>query len=186
MYISHLRNLRAYIYIYMRHQCATMSSTYVGTWWRIGWVDSFQPEGRGFDSRSRRHVGTLGKSLTHSCLWRFGVKLRHSIRAVSGALLSRSELEEKLLKWSEWMKKEKQKQKQKQKQKPRHMKAIGKSPESSTSPFHRPYVYSLLLNWQRMHEAEVQNSCPGWDLNFPPHPRPLDWESSTLTLSSTS
>jgi len=46
------------------------------TWWRIGWVNSFQPEppeGRGFDSRSSRHVGTLGKSLTRSCLWRFGV-----------------------------------------------------------------------------------------------------------------
>src|SRR6218665_584044 len=27
----------------------------------------------------------MGKSLTHNCLWRFGVKFRHSIRAVSGA-----------------------------------------------------------------------------------------------------
>jgi len=45
---------------------------------------------------SSRHVGTLGKSLTHSCLWRFGVKLRRSIHAVSGALLSRSGLEEVL------------------------------------------------------------------------------------------
>ena len=49
-----------------------------------------------FDSRSSHHVGILGKSLTHSCLWRFGVKLRHSILAVSGALLSRSGLEEAL------------------------------------------------------------------------------------------
>ena len=39
-----------------------------GTWWRIGWVDDFQPDGRGFDSRSSRHVGTLGKSFTYSCL----------------------------------------------------------------------------------------------------------------------
>ena len=39
-----------------------------GTWWRLGWVDSFQPEGRGFDSRSSRQVGTLGKSFTCSCL----------------------------------------------------------------------------------------------------------------------
>ena len=31
-------------------------------------VDSFQPDGRGFDSRSNRHVGTLGKSFTCSCL----------------------------------------------------------------------------------------------------------------------
>src|SRR6218665_1598914 len=58
---------------------------------------SFQPEGRGFDSRFSRQVGgTLGKSLTHSCLWLFGVKLRHSIRAVSGAPLSSSGLEEAL------------------------------------------------------------------------------------------
>ena len=33
--------------------------------------------------------------LTHSCVLLFGVKLRHSIRAVSGALLSSSGLEEK-------------------------------------------------------------------------------------------
>jgi len=43
-----------------------------GTWWRIGWVDDFQP--MTFNSRSSHHVGTLGKSLTHSCLWCFGVK----------------------------------------------------------------------------------------------------------------
>ena len=65
-----------------------------GTWWRIGWVDIFQPEGRGFESRSSRHVGTLGKSLTRICLWRFGVKFPDSIRAVSGVTLSSSGLEE--------------------------------------------------------------------------------------------
>ena len=32
------------------------------------WVVHWQ--GHGFDSRSSRHVGTLGKSFTHSCLWR--------------------------------------------------------------------------------------------------------------------
>ena len=32
-------------------------------------------------------VRNLGKSLTRRCLWRFCDKLRHSIRAVSGALL---------------------------------------------------------------------------------------------------
>ena len=37
---------------------------------------------RGFDSRSSRHLGALGKSFTRSCLWRFEVKLRHSIKAV--------------------------------------------------------------------------------------------------------
>src|SRR6218665_2180263 len=52
--------------------------------------------GCGFESRSSRHVETLGKSLTRSCLWRFSVKLRHSIRAVSGALLSSSGLEGEL------------------------------------------------------------------------------------------
>ena len=36
-----------------------------------------------FGSFSIRHVGILGKSLTRNCLWRFGLKLRHSIRAVS-------------------------------------------------------------------------------------------------------
>jgi len=45
---------------------------------------------------SNRHVGTLRKSVTRSCLWRSGVKLRHSIRAVSGAPLSSSGLEEML------------------------------------------------------------------------------------------
>jgi len=39
--------------------------------------------GCGFESCSSRHVGALGKSLTRSCLWRFGVKL--SIRAVGSA-----------------------------------------------------------------------------------------------------
>ena len=41
------------------------------TWWRTGWVDVFQPEGREFDSRYSRHVGTLGKfqvTCTYSCL----------------------------------------------------------------------------------------------------------------------
>ena len=39
--------------------------TYIrrGTWWRICWVDDFQPEGRGFDSSSNRHVGTLGNTM---------------------------------------------------------------------------------------------------------------------------
>jgi len=37
-------------------------------WWRFGRVDDFQPKGRGFDFRSSRHVGTLGKSFTWHCL----------------------------------------------------------------------------------------------------------------------
>ena len=68
----------------------------VGSVWRIGRVDAFRSKGHEFDSRSSRHVGTLGKSKTHNCLWRFGVKFRHSIRAVSGTPLSSSGLEEAL------------------------------------------------------------------------------------------
>src|SRR6218665_3150919 len=67
-----------------------------GAWWLIGRFVAFRPKGRGFESRSSRHVGTLGKSLTRSCLWRFGVKLRYSIRDVSGAPMNSSGLEEAL------------------------------------------------------------------------------------------
>src|SRR6218665_1464310 len=49
-------------------------------WWLIGRFDAFCPKDRGFDSCFSRQVGTFGKSFTHSCLWRFGVKLRYSIR----------------------------------------------------------------------------------------------------------
>ncbi len=56
----------------------------------------FVRKGHEFNSRSSRHVRTLGKSFTHSCLWRFGVKLQHSISAVSAALLSSCGLEEAL------------------------------------------------------------------------------------------
>ena len=52
-------------------------------WWHFGRVKAFRPEGRVFESRSSRHEGTLSKSLTRSCLWRFGVKFRRSIRAQS-------------------------------------------------------------------------------------------------------
>src|SRR6218665_2128167 len=34
-----------------------------GAWWHIGRVDAFRPEGRGFESRSSRHIGTLSKLL---------------------------------------------------------------------------------------------------------------------------
>ena len=57
---------------------------------------AFCPKGRGFESRSNCHAGTLGKSFTCSCLWRFGVKFLHSTRAGSGAPLSSSGLEEAL------------------------------------------------------------------------------------------
>src|SRR6218665_3488480 len=53
-----------------------------GTWWRLGSVDIFQPEGRGFDSRSSRPCKDLGQVLYLQLPVRFGVKLRDSIRAV--------------------------------------------------------------------------------------------------------
>src|SRR6218665_3552849 len=39
---------------------------YIVEWRRIGRVNAFQPEGRGFESCSTCHVGTLGKSFTYS------------------------------------------------------------------------------------------------------------------------
>jgi len=65
-------------------------------WRLIGRFGTFRPKGHGFESHSSRHVGTLGKSFTRSCLWCFDAKLQHSIRAVLGAPLSRSWLEEAL------------------------------------------------------------------------------------------
>src|SRR6218665_1714876 len=82
-----LWNGRECIYIYI-----------CGAWWLIGRFVTFRPKGRGFEYRSSRHVGTLGKSFTRSCLWCFGVKLRHSIRAVLTVPLSSSGLEEALYK----------------------------------------------------------------------------------------
>src|SRR6218665_801218 len=64
-----------------------------GTRWLIGRFVAFRSKGFRFESRQ---VETLGKSFTRSCLWRFGVKLRHSIRAVSGAPMSSSGLVEAL------------------------------------------------------------------------------------------
>src|SRR6218665_2373418 len=67
-------------------------------WWLIGRFVTFRPKGRGFKSRSSRHVETLGKSFTRSCLRQFGVKLQHIIRAVSGAPLVSNGLEKALYK----------------------------------------------------------------------------------------
>ena len=67
---------------------ATQNKPISDAWWLMGRFDVFRPRGRGFESRSSHHVGTLGKSFTRSCLYRFGVKFRHSIRAVSGTPLS--------------------------------------------------------------------------------------------------
>src|SRR6218665_3929981 len=61
------------------------NASYAITWWCIGRFDAFRLKSRGFESGSIRHLGIVGKSFTRSCLGRFGVKLRHNIRAVSGA-----------------------------------------------------------------------------------------------------
>ena len=72
----------------IRWHCICLALTlHCGTWWRFGRVDAFRPKGHGFDSRSSRHVGTLGKFLTHSWLWHIGVKFWHSIHGMSGAPL---------------------------------------------------------------------------------------------------
>jgi len=62
----------------------------------IGRFDALRPKGRWFEIRCNRHVLILDKCFTRSCHWRFGVTLQHSIRAVSGELLSSSGLEEAL------------------------------------------------------------------------------------------
>ena len=59
-------------------------------WWLVTRFKAFRLKGRGFESRSSHYVGTMGKPFTHSCLWRFGVKFRHSICAVSVAPLNSS------------------------------------------------------------------------------------------------
>jgi len=58
-----------------------------GVWWLVGRFSAFCLKGHRFESHSSHHVRTLVKSFSRSCLWRFAVKLRHSIRAVSGASL---------------------------------------------------------------------------------------------------
>jgi len=39
-----------------------------GTWYLSGKFGALRPQGRSFESHSSLHVGTLGKSFTHSCL----------------------------------------------------------------------------------------------------------------------
>ena len=59
----HTMQFNAMSYNAMPHNAvAYVAAHWLETWWRIGWVDAFQPEGCGFESRSSRHVGTLGNS----------------------------------------------------------------------------------------------------------------------------
>ena len=44
-----------------------------GAWWLSGKSGALHPEGRRFKTHSSRHVRTLGKSFTHSCLYCFGM-----------------------------------------------------------------------------------------------------------------
>jgi len=69
-----------------------MESINCGAWWLIGSFVAFRPKGREFESCSSRHVVTLGKSVTRSCLCLFDVKLQHSIHAVLGGPLNGSGL----------------------------------------------------------------------------------------------
>jgi len=39
-----------------------------GAWWLSCRFGALRPEGHRFESHSSRHIGTLGKSFTHSCL----------------------------------------------------------------------------------------------------------------------
>ena len=75
--------LKQYHTVY--HVTPYTTSYVYGAWWLICRFVTFRPKGRGFEFRSSRHVGILGKSFTRSCLWRCGVKFRHSISAVLGA-----------------------------------------------------------------------------------------------------
>src|SRR6218665_1239756 len=98
------RGYRNYFHSFIAEVCMASlqggySEAFCGARWLIGRFDAFRPKGRGFESRSSRHVKTLGKSFTRSCLWCFGVILRHSIHAVLALLeapLSSSGLEEVL------------------------------------------------------------------------------------------
>src|SRR6218665_1613655 len=73
-------NVKTFFFILGRHLCLSVKSVH-----SLAMSNHFS------------NIDSLGKSLTHSCLWRlFG-----SVRAESGALLSRSGLKEALYKWSE-------------------------------------------------------------------------------------
>jgi len=96
--ISRSSDRNNFAQFFMRH-----SVVWRGTWWRLGWVDNFQPEGRGFDSCSSRHVGTLGKSFTYSCLCASAWNADTVSVLQSGAPLSSRGLEGALWKCPKWM-----------------------------------------------------------------------------------
>ena len=57
-----------------------------GGWWRIGWVDDFQPGVVGSTpALAAMARSDLGQVLYLLLIVRFGVKLRYSIRAVVGS-----------------------------------------------------------------------------------------------------
>ena len=68
----------------IKHNSLSYFTKY-GVWWLIDRFVTFRPRGHGFKSRSSCHIGTLDKSFTRSCLWRFSTKLWHIIRAVGSA-----------------------------------------------------------------------------------------------------
>src|SRR6218665_2513417 len=52
--------------LHMRCYVWSVEHEHCGAWWLIGRFDTFRSEGRGFESRSGHHVGTLGKFFTRS------------------------------------------------------------------------------------------------------------------------
>src|SRR6218665_1998027 len=74
-HVAELRFVKRFIYAIKRIYIHTHTHTAglhgdsgeqvsCGTWWLTDRFDAFRPKGRGFESRSSRHVGTLGKSFT--------------------------------------------------------------------------------------------------------------------------
>src|SRR6218665_253388 len=51
-----------------------------GEWWLSGKFSALHPQGRRFEPHSSHHIGTLGKSFSHSCLYNVMRRPAGSIR----------------------------------------------------------------------------------------------------------
>ena len=56
------------IFLVLEPLLNTYLTLLVWAWWLSGKFGALRPEGRRLESRSSRHVETLGKWFTHSCL----------------------------------------------------------------------------------------------------------------------
>src|SRR6218665_1585453 len=66
---AHLKAIPSFGNLYIAHRRGNYREERLSwAWWRIGRDDAFRPDDRGLDSRSGRHVETLSKSFTYSCL----------------------------------------------------------------------------------------------------------------------